>query len=74
MQRITGGGLPALIWRDFMGQALDGRPVKPLVARATEPGSNTRSFWQRLFGTPDAETPTAPGPKRSRESDSDGGP
>ncbi len=64
MQRVTGGGLPALIWRDFMQQALGGLPVKPLVMSATEPRPETRSLWQRLFGKADGDAPAtglAPG-------------
>jgi penicillin-binding protein 1A len=35
MDRITGGGLPALIWRDFMLAAHEGRPVRPLPGLET---------------------------------------
>jgi penicillin-binding protein 1A len=30
MNRVTGGGLPARIWRAFMTDALKGVPVRPL--------------------------------------------
>jgi penicillin-binding protein 1A len=40
MDRITGGGLPALIWRDFMLAAHDGRPVRALPGlEGTTPGA-----------------------------------
>jgi len=43
MKGVTGGGLPARIWRDFMAAAHDGLPPRPL------PGGR-RSFLDRLFG------------------------
>lgn len=30
MKRVTGGGLPARLWRSFMKDALKGRPARPL--------------------------------------------
>ena len=30
MKKVTGGGLPAQIWRGFMVGALDGQPIRPL--------------------------------------------
>ncbi|MGB0681090.1 MAG: transglycosylase domain-containing protein [Magnetovibrionaceae bacterium] len=56
---ITGGGLPALIWRDVMMAAHEGLPVRPLVeprpvdapipiARADERDEGGSSFWDRL--------------------------
>jgi len=32
MKRVTGGGLPARLWRDFMRAALKGTPPRPLAA------------------------------------------
>ena len=32
MRRVTGGGLPARLWRDFMTEALKGVPVRPLMS------------------------------------------
>lgn len=34
MRNVTGGGLPARIWRDFMTEASVGTPVRPLLADA----------------------------------------
>lgn len=65
MQAVTGGGLPAQLWRAFMADALAGRPVRPLpsldvpVARAQPPTMNgpegeeaerrPPDFWDRLL-------------------------
>jgi penicillin-binding protein 1A len=32
MKNVTGGGLPARLWRDFMANALKGVPARPLHA------------------------------------------
>ena len=37
LRNITGGGLPARIWRDFMSQAVKGAGVRPKPKPATEP-------------------------------------
>lgn len=52
MKRVTGGGLPARLWRDFMIPALDGVEAKPLpLAPVTPPRAvktgNSKSWWQR---------------------------
>ncbi|WP_282023973.1 transglycosylase domain-containing protein [Limimaricola cinnabarinus] len=36
---VTGGGLPATIWRETMTRVLDGQPVKPLPMRVPEPAA-----------------------------------
>ncbi len=43
MNKVTGGGLPARLWREFMAAALAGTPARPLpgtlfAAQATEDG------------------------------------
>ncbi len=39
MTRVTGGGLPARLWRAFMSEAHDGLPARPLgPRRAAKPG------------------------------------
>jgi len=44
MKKVTGGGLPALLWREVMTAAHEGRPVKHF------PGSRSAgSFWNLLF-------------------------
>lgn len=66
MKGVTGGGLPARIWGDFMLEAHAGAPVRPLLADAgmyaasaeeqefTEPGKQPpkkkKGFFERLFG------------------------
>ncbi|MEK9662189.1 MAG: penicillin-binding transpeptidase domain-containing protein, partial [Alphaproteobacteria bacterium] len=42
---VTGGGLPAQLWRDFMTAALKGRPVRDFgrVARETDVGGDNAS-------------------------------
>ncbi|MGY9006187.1 MAG: transglycosylase domain-containing protein [Alphaproteobacteria bacterium] len=47
MKRVTGGSLPAKIWRDVMVAAHQGKPAIPL------PGAKGGSFWGRLFGNSD---------------------
>lgn len=46
MRRVTGGGLPAVIWRDFMEAATADHAVRPLPG--PEAGKK-RGFWERLF-------------------------
>ena len=63
MNGVTGGGLPARIWADFMLDAHVGSGVRPLLADASlyESAANSeveiaeskkkkRSLWGRLFG------------------------
>jgi penicillin-binding protein 1A len=52
MKQVTGGGLPALLWRDFMAEAHAGRPARPLPGGSFDraPGvSSPGSWWQRIF-------------------------
>ena len=37
MTRVTGGGLPAKTWHNFMMAAEKGRPIQPLIQRAPNP-------------------------------------
>ncbi|WP_051556005.1 hypothetical protein [Kordiimonas gwangyangensis] len=65
MKDVTGGGLPARVWADFMIEAHAGAPVRPLLAdaglyRAAASDDNEhedlkkqkkkKSFLSRLFG------------------------
>ncbi len=65
MKGVTGGGLPARIWGDFMLEAHAGEPVRPLLAdsalfikaakdyeeeREDEDGDKKKGFFRRLFG------------------------
>jgi penicillin-binding protein 1A len=62
MKGVTGGGLPARIWADFMVDAHVGRGVRPLLADASlyenaanfdyepEKKKKKRGLWGRIFG------------------------
>ena len=43
MKRVTGGGLPAEIWRTFMAGALAGTPARPLSLPQDSPASSSAS-------------------------------
>jgi penicillin-binding protein 1A len=52
MKKVTGGSLPARLWRDFMIPALDGvaarpLPAAPVAAPRAVKTDNTKSWWQR---------------------------
>ena len=63
MKGVTGGGLPAQLWRAFMADAHVGRPVRPLpslnapiarppsaqVPETTEVEAKAPGFWDRLM-------------------------
>ena len=64
MNKVTGGSLPAGIWRDYMSAALEGMPYQdlpralPAARPRTKPGSGQiasargkKGFWDRFFGT-----------------------
>ena len=63
MRKVTGGGLPAKLWRAFMTAALDGVAPRPLpgmkqTPEPAPPGSAPieESFWKKLFaGISDGE-------------------
>ena len=44
MEKVTGGGLPAEIWRDFMTAAHEGLRVRPLPGVATDVGDPSPAF------------------------------
>ncbi len=58
MKRVTGGSLPARLWRDFMITALDGVPAKPHVFLGQPPSNSVADekpaveiqvpWWRRL--------------------------
>jgi penicillin-binding protein 1A len=62
MKNVTGGGLPARLWRDFMAEAHAGLPPRPLPGARAEPAPAAKSgprpqpapapdnWWQRVFG------------------------
>jgi penicillin-binding protein 1A len=68
MQKATGGGLPAHIFKSFMEQAESGRPVKPLTGAApvpvadasAPPKDDSPTFLEKLIdslsGSADAKT------------------
>lgn len=56
MKRVTGGSLPARLWRDFMIPALDGVAARPLptvpVSKPRKtPTENTKPWWKRATPT-----------------------
>jgi penicillin-binding protein 1A len=67
MKGVTGGGLPAQIWRGFMLDALKGSEPRPLVARAPDPVQH--SLWQKIIrqfsGDSVAPAATRPAPPDS---------
>jgi len=86
MKRITGGSLPATIWRKLMEAAHRAKPPAALPggtwseARfAEEERRNSGSFWDQIFGTRETRRDTSLGvpstrqarQRRSGETDSD---
>jgi penicillin-binding protein 1A len=64
---VTGGTLPAQIWHDFMGPALDGRPVLDFAVAVDQPATRTATTnyytpypSSTSSTTTTAETTTAP--------------
>ena len=61
---VTGGGLPARIWRDFMIAAHDGLPVRPLAAPAPRERSaheeELAAFYSELLNAFEAEVAAIP--------------
>ena len=65
MKRVTGGGLPAQVWRGFMLDALKGRPATPLVKGPAVAGGLSE-VWQRIvdrFGAAN-QNKTAPATRK----------
>jgi penicillin-binding protein 1A len=56
MNRVTGGSLPALAWRNFMLAATSGMPVKPLPS----PPPSEESAIDRLLGWLAPSAPPTP--------------
>jgi len=59
MNKVTGGGLPARTWHNFMLEATRGEPIRPLPTGAAvvastgggdRSGSGLGSWLSRLFG------------------------
>ena len=48
MRRVTGGGLPARTWGEFMTGALQGMPVLSFDDVGDDGVPGSRSFWSRL--------------------------
>lgn len=75
MKNVTGGSLPAEVWKSFMQPALAGRPVRPLLSPQAPPPpvasaaeAAVQSIWQKIlteFGRPGA-APPAPRPSGAR--------
>ncbi|WP_170144297.1 transglycosylase domain-containing protein [Dichotomicrobium thermohalophilum] len=73
MKRITGGSLPATIWRKLMDAAHRTKPPAALPggtwgeARFEEERREPRSFWDQLFGTGQTRADTSLGIPSTRE-------
>jgi penicillin-binding protein 1A len=60
MNKVTGGTLPAALWRNFMLEATRGMPVRPLPSGSAPSDANGESALDQLFGwLTGAETPQA---------------
>ena len=53
MNKVTGGGLPARLWRRFMVAAHEGLPVRALPGLGAPPpeSDDEQGFWQNLLAT-----------------------
>lgn len=51
MKKVTGGGLPAQIWRDIMVAADAGQPQRPLQQQDDRPSAPVQSFLDNLFSS-----------------------
>jgi len=63
MNKVSGGGLPAQIWRGFMADALKGKPAQALPERPP-PAADLPTVWNRLlqqFGL----SSSAPAPRQA---------
>ncbi len=62
MVAVTGGGLPAQLWRGFMADALAGRPARPLpsvsapMGRVIAPIPTALISMETFLGWPSSET------------------
>jgi penicillin-binding protein 1A len=80
MKRITGGSLPATIWRSLMEAAHRSKPPAALPggtwseARfAEEERRGSGSFWDQIFGTGETRADTSLGVPASRQAQQRGG-
>lgn len=64
MRRVSGGGVPAGVWRDFMGQALPRLKVQAIPGGAYTPPPSSDPIGDLVDGIADAVTgqPQAPAP------------
>ncbi|MGH6999006.1 MAG: penicillin-binding protein, partial [Phenylobacterium sp.] len=76
MKRVTGGGAPAGIWRDFMGQALPRLKVQAIPGGTYEPPPSSDPIGDLVDGIADAigvggpqPAPAAPGPQPKAPAD-----
>uniref|UniRef100_UPI000E65F4B5 transglycosylase domain-containing protein n=1 Tax=Desertibaculum subflavum TaxID=2268458 RepID=UPI000E65F4B5 len=72
MKRVTGGSIPARLWKTFMMEALKGTaPSAPVVAERREPPPGEQTLWQKIvreFGGSGGagRQASAPSPRRER--------
>ena len=51
MKKVTGGGAPARLWRDFMKAAHAGLPPRPLPGGTAAPSDDgEKGFWKSIVG------------------------
>ncbi len=73
MNKVTGGGLPARTWHNFMLEATRGEPVRPLPtgpavmasSGGDQPGSGLGGWLSRLFGGGPPRSSGASGTEKS---------
>jgi len=51
MKKVTGGGMPTLIWKEIMKKALQNTPSEgKLENNGSKPRNQQKSLWDQLFG------------------------
>ena len=64
MKRVTGGGLPAVLWGRFMARALADLPPRPLPKPAMTAAAEPDSFISRILRRLGADRPSAEGTRQ----------
>jgi penicillin-binding protein 1A len=47
MKRVTGGGIPARLWRVFMLESLKSQPIRPLMVRQND--GEQENLWEKIL-------------------------
>ena len=69
MDEVTGGGLPARIWHDFMAAAHEGAPVRPIPGLGSRETPN--AFRPRITGRASRSAPSAAPPPKPPQPSND---